>query len=175
MIFIFTRLILKGFLVATYQWYTRKIKGQTCFSLSELLRKKRRKGNFLKLEEMLKKRKGTNNKTRCQKSFEIGQSHRAFYKHVTFKDMFAEVLSIMKQLFRVCCSSFIFLSSRLCGCSCHSIWQCIKLLQLMHKAVSQGECRSSTAKISWVDACEDWQVVRWSGSQTSSDNAQGVI
>ena len=113
MIFIFTRLILKGFLVATYQWYLRKIEGQTCFSLSELLRKKR---------------KGTNNKTRCQKSFQIGQSHRAFHKHMIFKDMFAEVLSIMKQLFSVCSSSFIFLSSRLCGCSCHSIWQCIKLL-----------------------------------------------
>ena len=40
------------------------------------------------------------------------------------------------------------------------------MIRVKGGAVSQGECRSSTAKLSWLDACEDWQVVRWSGSQT---------
>ena len=34
------------------------------------------------------------------------------------------------------------------------------MIRVKGGAVSQGECRSSTAKLSWLDACEDWQVVR---------------
>ena len=34
------------------------------------------------------------------------------------------------------------------------------MIRVKDGAVSQGECRSSKAKLSWLDACEDWQVVR---------------
>ena len=40
----------------------------------------------------------------------------------------------------------------------------------------ERRARDSTAtKLTRLDACEDWKVVRWCGTQASSHNSQGVV
>jgi len=36
-------------------------------------------------------------------------------------------------------------------------------------------CGSIVTKLSRLDACEDWMVVRWCRAQASSHNSQGVV
>ena len=45
----------------------------------------------------------------------------------------------------------------------------------MDSTIRQGECRSESAELSWLDACEDRPVLRWCGTQASSDYAQSII
>ena len=49
------------------------------------------------------------------------------------------------------------------------------MIWVQRSTVRQGECRSHSAKLSWLDAWEYRQVVRWSGTQASSNCAQGVV
>ena len=45
----------------------------------------------------------------------------------------------------------------------------------MHSTIRQRECCFQSAELSWLDACEDRQVLHLCGMQASSDNAQSII
>ena len=47
--------------------------------------------------------------------------------------------------------------------------------RVQRTAISQGEYRSLGAKLSWLDAGENWKFVCWIGTKACSDNAQSVI
>ena len=49
------------------------------------------------------------------------------------------------------------------------------LVGIMDSTIRQGECRSSSEELSWLDACENRQFLCWFGTQASSDNAQSII
>jgi len=45
----------------------------------------------------------------------------------------------------------------------------------LHGRACQRQCDSIAAKLSRLDACEDWKVVRWCRTQESSHNSQSVV
>ena len=45
----------------------------------------------------------------------------------------------------------------------------------LHGMVRLRQFGSITTKLSRLDACEDWKVVRWCRPQASSHNSQGVV
>ena len=49
------------------------------------------------------------------------------------------------------------------------------MVGIMHSTICQRKCCSKSAEFSWLDACEDRQVLRWCGMQASSNNAQSII
>ena len=49
------------------------------------------------------------------------------------------------------------------------------MVGVMNRTICQGERHCKSAELSWLDTCEDRQVLRWCGVQTSSDNAQSII
>jgi len=45
----------------------------------------------------------------------------------------------------------------------------------LHGTLCQRQCGSNGTRLSKLDACEDWKVVRWCMAQASSHNSQGVV
>jgi len=45
----------------------------------------------------------------------------------------------------------------------------------LHGTVCQRQCGSTGTKLSGLDACEDWKVVRCCKGQASSHSSQGVV
>ena len=49
------------------------------------------------------------------------------------------------------------------------------IVGIMDSMIRQEKCRSKSEELSWLDACENRQVLRWCGTQATSDNAQSII
>jgi len=51
----------------------------------------------------------------------------------------------------------------------------VEQVSRLHGTASYRQCGSIATKLSRLDACENWKVIRWCRTQTSSHSSQSVV
>ena len=62
-----------------------------------------------------------------------------------------------------------------CICTRWTSERWMEQVSSLHGTACYRECDSTATKLSRLDACEDWKVVRWCRTQAFSHNSQGIV
>ena len=149
-VFIGTRILFKGLLIASHQWYFHRSKN---FTFRGIFSKKGEK--FIKKREQKKKKaKSTNSKTMISKQLKLHRSHLPTSQNITLKELVEENLKGFQYSFSVLCSSLIFTMNRMFGCSLHGLWRGLKFQHPYQESTESATSQNASESVNHVTFAE---------------------
>ena len=146
------RTFFKGFLVASHRWYYHLFKN---FPILDCFTKKREKFSR-KQNEKEKRRELIYAKRGKRKLLKFCLTHSDRCQFVTFKQLFQEIFIGFRNFFSAVCSSVVFTTNRLFGCSLRGLWRCIRFQNSYQESPdSDPDGNEITNSVSFLDCDYD--------------------